>query len=82
MEDVPQGLNSLRENRISKTEQNLTGAPCSHQRTWADNEFFECFHSMSNNNGRVSPVFFGPRPLARPEFSVSCPGHDDVCDFL
>ena len=22
-----------------------TGAPCSHQRTWAENGFFECFHS-------------------------------------
>jgi hypothetical protein len=67
-----QGLNGLRENRISRTKQNPTGAPCSHQRTWADYEFFECLHSTINNNGWALPVFFGPRALARPEFPLSC----------
>ena len=51
------GYSCLRENRISRTKQNLMGAPCSRQRTWADYEFFECFHSTSNNNGRASPGF-------------------------
>jgi hypothetical protein len=34
------------------------GAPRSHQRTWADHEFFECFHSTSRSSGRdFAPSF-------------------------
>src|ERR1700684_290733 len=29
-----------------------TGAPCSPQRTWAENGFFECFCSMCKNGSR------------------------------
>jgi hypothetical protein len=39
---------SISEDRLHKMiyTLNLTGAPGSHQRTWAEYEFFECFHSM------------------------------------
>jgi hypothetical protein len=34
------------------------GAPCSHQRTWADYEFFERFHSTSRKLWMGSPRDF------------------------
>jgi hypothetical protein len=51
-----------------------TGAPCSPQRTWAENGFFQCFHSMHDDScswaqsfcpcsksvGRAVPRLFRP----------------------
>src|SRR5271156_4629207 len=48
-----------------------TGAPCSPERTWAENGFFKCFHSMHQDACRwllsveAAPVFFGPYTLGR-----------------
>jgi hypothetical protein len=39
---------------------NWTGAPGSHQRTWAENGFFECFYSMGNRtSARISKALEG-----------------------
>src|ERR1700719_558147 len=63
----------------SKGQRNRTGAPCSPQRTWAENGFFQCFHSMRTDSCSwpqsfrhtlkrregLRPVFFGPCTLGR-----------------
>jgi hypothetical protein len=67
-----------------RTKRDLTGAPCSHQRTWADYELFECFHSIGRSFGWASPpVFFGPRTLVRTwgTRQVSFSPRDLVCPF-
>jgi hypothetical protein len=46
-------------------KQKQMGAPRSHQRTWANYEFFECLRVTSRNGRWASPVFFGPRTLVR-----------------
>jgi hypothetical protein len=41
------------------------GAPWSHQRTWADYEFFYCFHSMSRKPWKGFARLFHPCTLVR-----------------
>jgi hypothetical protein len=63
------------------------GPPCSHQRTWADNDFFRCFSSMYQQNSCVqhSPLVRFRRALEgaaarlfRPMYAGANMGHPDI----
>ncbi len=41
-----------------------TGAPCSHQRTWAENGFFKCFHFTRNDCDSWAIVFPSRRRIS------------------
>jgi hypothetical protein len=58
------------------------GAPCSHQRTWAENDAFECFYLSSdcslghNISGVERKVFEGASPHRfRPTYAGAKTGH-------
>jgi hypothetical protein len=52
---IPTGASGFNMNLIK----DWTGAPGSRKRTWAENDFFKCFHSM----GRVLSKGASPRSL-------------------
>jgi hypothetical protein len=72
------------------------GAPCSPQRTWAENDVFECFYSipelfsLEQLFARMAKAFEGATPrLFRPTYAEANPDfllrgirHDRVCGFL